>query len=452
MNSFFDSFFSLFNSVSTLDSYWSFLGTIGMVDSHTNTGFNLDVIHSYAMAIVVGVFFFVFSLLLFYLLSRYVFNNFVENKVLEFIWTSFPGGILVSLMIPSITGLYAFNYHRVKKVGMNTVVSGRQWYWSYKFLPRITKLNTCSDCLYYFGKANKAHFFFNSGSNSSNVLMPFWTKKVHAAFKNNDYWVSNIGIVDGFHVPKTLYNILYSFRHTHSMEAVNKWIGSHPQSMTHRPFTINRSSIVANIPESEYKDLYWWKIFWKAEPLVRKVQMLYEVDSFSSKEDKIGSLRNLDADNPLLVPVNKLIRFFFWSSDVIHSFAVPDLGIKLDCVPGRLNSAYTLLRHVGKFYGQCSELCGANHSFMPSCIESYILSGSFCFGKHYYFDRDYWWDQGMFRQWTPVRVVGSFVGFALFKFFAFFGITYNLTWAEATPATLCPICVWLRNYFYSLFA
>lgn len=435
----------------TLDRYWRFLGTLGMVDSHTNTGFKLDVIHRYAMAIVVGVFFFVFSLVFFYLLNRYVFKNFVEKKVLEFVWTSFPGGILVSLMIPSITGLYAFKYHRIKKVGMNTVVRGRQWYWSYKFLPRINKVRTCSDCLYYFSKAKKAHYFFNSGRKARNVLLPFWTKKVHKTFKNKDYWISNMGIVDGFRVPESLYKILYRLRHINRINLVNKWANASSERMTHRSFIIKRSSIVGRIPPSEYEDLYWSKVFWKADLLVRKVQMLYEVDSFTRKEDKLGRLRNLDAENPLLVPVNKLIRFFFWSRDVIHSFAVPDLGIKLDCVPGRLNRAYTLLRHVGKFYGQCSELCGANHSFMPSCVESYILRGSFCFGKHYYFDRDSWWDQGTFRQFTPVRVVGSLVGYMLFKVFSFFGLTYDISWEEATPSNLCPLCVWLRSYLYNLF-
>ena len=85
-----------------------------------------------------------------------------------------------------------------------------------------------------------------------------------------------------------------------------------------------------------------------------------------SEEDLIkGELRNLEVDNPLAIPTNINIRFIINSDDVIHSWAVPSLGIKVDAVPGRTNIYSTALKREGKFYGQCSEICGKGHSTMP---------------------------------------------------------------------------------------
>ena len=80
---------------------------------------------------------------------------------------------------------------------------------------------------------------------------------------------------------------------------------------------------------------------------------------------ELGQLRLLDVDNALVLPVGTIIRLLATSTDVIHSFAMPSLGVKVDCIPGRLNQATLLINRTGTFYGQCSELCGAFHSFMP---------------------------------------------------------------------------------------
>nr|UHA56318.1 cytochrome c oxidase subunit 2 [Humbertium sp. MNHN JL090] len=93
-----------------------------------------------------------------------------------------------------------------------------------------------------------------------------------------------------------------------------------------------------------------------------------------------NTVRGLDVDTPLVLVSKIVTRLLLSSSDVIHSFAVPQLGFKLDCVPGRLNSSFILMGHVGKFYGQCSEICGANHSFMPISIE--CLPSDYVFFSH----------------------------------------------------------------------
>jgi cytochrome c oxidase subunit 2 len=89
------------------------------------------------------------------------------------------------------------------------------------------------------------------------------------------------------------------------------------------------------------------------------------------KEDlKPGQLRLLTADNPVVVPVNTKIRLLITATDVIHSFALPAMGIKLDAVPGRVNETWLEVEREGTYYGQCSEICGAGHSFMPIMLEA----------------------------------------------------------------------------------
>ncbi len=89
-----------------------------------------------------------------------------------------------------------------------------------------------------------------------------------------------------------------------------------------------------------------------------------------SPEDLLkGSFRLLEVDNRLLLPLEKHIRLLVTSADVLHSWAVPSFGIKIDACPGRLNQGSLLIKREGVFYGQCSEICGVNHGFMPIVVE-----------------------------------------------------------------------------------
>lgn len=83
-----------------------------------------------------------------------------------------------------------------------------------------------------------------------------------------------------------------------------------------------------------------------------------------------GDFRLLEVDNRIVVPVNTQVRIVVTGADVIHCFAVPSLGVKADAIPGRLNQVSFLANRPGVFYGQCSEICGSDHSFMPIVIES----------------------------------------------------------------------------------
>nr|WAJ48510.1 cytochrome c oxidase subunit II [Pleroneura sp. 1 GYN-2021b] len=89
-----------------------------------------------------------------------------------------------------------------------------------------------------------------------------------------------------------------------------------------------------------------------------------------TNELKMNEFRLLDVDNRTVLPMNTQIRVLVNAADVLHSWAIPALGIKVDATPGRLNQTSLNINRPGLFFGQCSEICGANHSFMPIVVES----------------------------------------------------------------------------------
>nr|YP_009470624.1 cytochrome c oxidase subunit II [Mycopsylla proxima]AVF97059.1 cytochrome c oxidase subunit II [Mycopsylla proxima] len=91
---------------------------------------------------------------------------------------------------------------------------------------------------------------------------------------------------------------------------------------------------------------------------------------FESYMNPSSIMRFLEVDNSTPIPINCQIRFIITSLDVIHSWTIPSLGIKMDATPGRLNQISMISNKSGSFFGQCSEICGMNHSFMPIAIDS----------------------------------------------------------------------------------
>nr|WPW61515.1 cytochrome c oxidase subunit II [Potamalpheops sp. purple zebra] len=100
--------------------------------------------------------------------------------------------------------------------------------------------------------------------------------------------------------------------------------------------------------------------------------MMIQFDSYMIPTNELeeSSFRVLDVDNRTVLPMNTQIRVLVSAADVIHSWTVPALGVKVDAVPGRLNQTSFNMNRPGLFYGQCSEICGSNHSFMPIVVES----------------------------------------------------------------------------------
>lgn len=105
------------------------------------------------------------------------------------------------------------------------------------------------------------------------------------------------------------------------------------------------------------------------DPLSFNSAILPEGDRASlGKEDKSVYPRLLAVDNEMVVPVNTMVRVLVTASDVIHAFAMPSFGIKTDAVPGRISQVWFKVEKEGFYYGQCSELCGKDHAFMPIAI------------------------------------------------------------------------------------
>ena len=97
----------------------------------------------------------------------------------------------------------------------------------------------------------------------------------------------------------------------------------------------------------------------------------FEFDSnmIPDEEIKPGQRRLLDVDNQVVLPANTEVRLLMTSEDVIHNWAIPAFGVKLDTVPGRTNETWVKVTKPGTYYGQCSELCGVNHGFMPVAVK-----------------------------------------------------------------------------------
>nr|ADI33890.1 cytochrome c oxidase subunit II [Rhinusa antirrhini]ADI33891.1 cytochrome c oxidase subunit II [Rhinusa antirrhini]ADI33893.1 cytochrome c oxidase subunit II [Rhinusa antirrhini] len=123
-----------------------------------------------------------------------------------------------------------------------------------------------------------------------------------------------------------------------------------------------------NSPEITVKVIgHQW--FWSYEYCDYKI---LDFDSYMIPIKELSEMdfRLLEVDNRMVVPFNTQIRVIVTSSDVIHSWAIPSLGVKMDATPGRLNQTNFNINRTGLFFGQCSEICGTNHSFMPIVIEA----------------------------------------------------------------------------------
>ena len=124
--------------------------------------------------------------------------------------------------------------------------------------------------------------------------------------------------------------------------------------------------------------IYGYQWYWNyqhinyIEPFGENSRTDYVSTMIPEEDLELGQFRLLTVDTPLYMPINVHVRLLVGSMDVIHSFAVPSFGVKNDAIPGRLNQVFVFIKRAGIFYGQCSELCGVRHAFMP--IEVYGIS------------------------------------------------------------------------------
>jgi cytochrome c oxidase subunit 2 len=209
--------------------------------------------------------------------------NVNHGTILEIIWTIIPSLILLMIVGPSFTLLYAMD--AASDPDYSIKVIGHQWYWTYEY----------SD-----------HYFIRQSSDESKLA---------------EYVNDKLGVFTG------------QFNAT-------------------------------------------------------KVMPEYIFDSYMKATTDLlpGELRLLEVDNPLFLPVYSKIRLDITSDDVLHAFAVPSLGVKVDAVPGRLNVAYLDIIREGIYFGQCSELCGVNHGYMP--IKVIVVDVKFFVENQFLFCRE----------------------------------------------------------------
>ena len=126
----------------------------------------------------------------------------------------------------------------------------------------------------------------------------------------------------------------------------------------------------------------FYDLVWRIEVISFKANAL-KFDSYMTVESELvyGRPRLLQTDNPVVIPINVPVRVLVTSTDVLHSWAVPSFGIKIDAVPGRLNQIQFLIKRSGTFYGQCSEICGVNHGFMPITVKAVMTPEFILFAK-----------------------------------------------------------------------
>lgn len=120
---------------------------------------------------------------------------------------------------------------------------------------------------------------------------------------------------------------------------------------------------------------WYWEYEYNLNLIKKKLKFsLDNVDSIIKTDFEFDSFRLLDVSEHFYIPINCQIRLLVLSDDVIHSFAIPTLGVKVDAVPGRLNQIRIYINRPGLYFGQCSEICGVNHRFIPIVIEAIKLS------------------------------------------------------------------------------
>jgi len=118
---------------------------------------------------------------------------------------------------------------------------------------------------------------------------------------------------------------------------------------------------------------YWSYEYSDYNEVLNENSINFDSYMVSTDDLNVGDLRLLEVDNTVVLPINTHVRVIVTATDVLHSWAIPSLGVKVDAVPGRLNQVSIFLKREGTFYGQCSEICGVNHAFMPIVIKGVKL-------------------------------------------------------------------------------
>lgn len=243
-----------------------------------------------------------------------------DNKVLEILWTIFPAYWLIILAVPSLGNLYRIDLRKTQYDILFKAI-GNQWYWRYEY--RIRGLGTD------LGSANLINL------ETDRDILECGSYRLISYDQMGGRWVKD---KDEGQVSKFM---------------------EHFNNLIYRKY---QKDDMSNFRIKSFLGPYAEGFSYKGG--VKFVSYMEDIRGLNS-----GDYRLLEVDNRAVCPGLANVRVNITSEDVIHSWTVPSLGIKVDAVPGRLNCATFNSLSYGVFYGQCSEMCGAKHSFMPICLE-----------------------------------------------------------------------------------
>lgn len=264
----------------------------------------------------------------------YTNNRITHGTVLEIVWTIIPALILISIAFPSFSLLYSMD--EVMMPAFTLKVVGHQWYWSYEY----TDQNHVDFVKSVFFK----NYFVNEDELDFEISS--FIKEITTA---KDYDLSKMGLEEKITLLKQLSSDYFS-------NEINN---------------LDKSSISKLQTSIDSIDA----VRLDYESLMPKVIESTDFDSYMVPETdlNLGDHRLLEVTESVVIPVNTYVRMLVTAADVLHSFAVPSLGVKADAVPGRLNQISVYVKRHGVFYGQCSEICGVSHGMMPIVIRAVSL-------------------------------------------------------------------------------
>jgi len=307
--------------------------------------------HHDIMFFLVFIFFFVVAML--FIIIRVFTNKFIalkieriasrntHNLILETIWTIIPACILVSIVLPSFALIYSLDeFFLHPRVTLKAI--GNQWYWTYNYGCSFSiPVYNCTEYAFrrYMILGYAGYFDLDIMMQAIKCQYAMRTRQLGELLE--DYFGE---LYDSWGIQTYYHNRFKRRRRSRAFRIMRKF-----EKLRFYPTLSELTDAVGLKPS-----------FNKTHHLALKFDSYLESEEFQKHR-----LRLLDVDKRLLIPSKTGLRILISSYDVLHSWAVPSFGIKVDGCPGRLNQTFLYVKHDGIFYGQCSEICGVNHGFMP---------------------------------------------------------------------------------------
>lgn len=306
-------------------------------------------------------------------------RNIAHLGWLEVVWTIIPIFILTAIAIPSFKLLYALDVVNSPLLTLRCI--GNQWYWTYECDIVKPELDEAMRL-----HLDKEHFFIQT--QTWNTLENSKVYGIKTILSNVDFIPAMSDFVDilanDAAVIKNSETFEYTFDLGLNSVIIHPFMTDGPHYYVTHINVPEISTKVMPIINTEISDTELNLTFTKntiEETIIADLMNLYHqftddtssfaIDSYMLDADELqlGAFRLLEVDNYPILPADAEIRLAVTGTDVIHSYAVPSLGVKVDAIPGRLNQFGIRVRSPGTYYGQCSELCGVGHGFMPIKIQ-----------------------------------------------------------------------------------